>query len=177
MPNVLNFVAFQLLWLLTVLVAAKDMASYAIIGTLLFVMVQLIFSAWRLADFKLLLVGLVAGILLDTIWLRQGWIVYASASDSGLAPLWIGCLWVNFMLTLNHSLSWLQQRLGWVVACTVFAAPLSYYAGQALGAVSFSQPLPAVIGLSLSWAVLVPVMMRLARYWRLHDERGKHALV
>lgn len=177
MPNVLNFVAFQLLWLLTVLVAAKDMAMYAIIGTLLFVTVQLIFSTWRLADFKLVVVGLVAGMLLDTLWLRQGWIVYASNSDSALAPLWIGCLWVNFMLTLNHSLSWLQQRLGWVVVCTVFAAPLSYYAASKLGAVSLSEPLLAVIGLSCSWAVLVTVMMKLARYWRLQDEEGKHALV
>lgn len=177
MANILNFIAFQLVWVIVILSAAHQQLWYAMLATLMFAVVQVYFSRWRLTDIKLILLGLLAGMLLDTIWLNLGWIDYVGSSGAELVPWWIGCLWVNFMLTLNHSLSWLQYRLKMLAVLTMFAAPLSYLAGSKLGAVSFVDAGPAVMGLSLSWAILVPMLMCLARLWHQQEEAGKHALV
>ncbi|MCX4190887.1 DUF2878 domain-containing protein [Methylophaga sp. OBS1] len=177
MRNVLNFVAFQAVWLIVILAAAAGKPAYALLATATFAVVQVYFSRWRVTDIKLIVLGLLAGMMLDTIWLNMGWIGYAHGDIGGLAPWWIGCLWVNFMLTLNHSLSWLQPRLKMLGMMTVFAAPLSYLAGSKLGAVTLLEPGMAVLSLSLSWALLVPMLMCLARLWHRQEEEENHALV
>ena len=177
MANVFNFVAFQAVWFCVILAAAANMLPLAYLATLTFMLLQLYFSRWRLTDSKLVGLGLLAGMMLDTIWLNLGLIDYQQTTQTGLAPLWIGCLWINFMLTLTHSLSWLQQRTKLVVFCTLFAAPLSYLAGSKLGAVTLLQPGSATLALSLSWALMVPMLMALARVWQRQEEEGKHALV
>jgi hypothetical protein len=177
MRNVLNFIAFQAVWLIVILSAANGKLQYALLATAAFALVQVYFSRWRVTDIKLIGLGLLSGMMLDTIWLNMGWIGYAHGEMGGLAPWWIGCLWVNFMLTLNHSLSWLQPRLKMLGIMTVFAAPLSYLAGSKLEAVSLLDPGMAVLALSLSWALLVPMLMCLARLWHQQEEEGNHALV
>lgn len=177
MPNLINFVAFQLVWFVVILTAAKGIMVYGLMATLLFAVVQVLVSRFRLSDLKLLGLGLVAGMMLDTIWFNLGWIDYASPAGWTLAPVWIGCLWMNFMLTLNHSMSWLHSRLKMVSIMTMFAAPLSYLAGSKLGAVTIVEPALAIPALSLSWAMLVPMLMCLARLWRQQETGGSHALV
>jgi len=175
MANILNFLAFQLVWFITVLTAAKGSSLYAIGSVIIFASMQLIFSHCRLADTKLLVSGLLIGMLLDTIWLNLGWIAYAADPQIGLPPLWIGVLWLNFMLTLNHSLRWLQKRYGLIVICTLVAAPLSYYAGSKLGAVSLVEFVPVLVALALSWSVVVPIFMALAERWQGDDIEARYA--
>lgn len=177
MPNVLNFIAFQLVWFVVILSAAKGMILVGLLATLLFAVLQLFVSRYRQSDLKLLGLGFVAGMMLDSIWLNMGWIDYASSNTLGFAPLWIGCLWLNFMLTLNHSMSWMHSRLKMVAVMTLFAAPLSYFAGSKLGAVSLVEPAYAVPALSISWALLVPMLMCLARLWRQQETEVRHAVV
>jgi hypothetical protein len=177
MANLLNFLAFQAVWFVVILSAAGGKPVYGIVATLTFAIVQIMTSHWRMTDLKLLLMGLVAGMMLDTIWLNLGLISYAANGELAMAPLWIGCLWVNFMLTLNHSMQWLQGRIKLMTWLTLFAAPLSYLAGSELGAVVLNAPATACIALSLSWAVLVPMLMSLARVWRQQEQEGKHAVV
>ena len=45
------------------------------------------------------------------------------------------------------------------------AGPLSFRAGAALGAVRFSDPALSLFALSVGWAVLMPLMLALARRW------------
>jgi len=175
MRNIFNFIAFQLVWLIAVLTAAKDTSLYALAAITLFAVLQLTCSHCRLADSKLIITGIVVGMLLDTVWLNLGWITYAADLETGLPPLWIAALWANFMLTLNHSLSWLQNRRVLLIVFTLFAAPLSYYAGAKVGAVTLVEVVPAVIALALSWSLVVPMFMALAMYWQQKDEEASYA--
>lgn len=175
MRNIFNFIAFQLVWLITVLTAAKGTSVYAMAAIAIFVVLQLAYSHCRLADSKLIITGIVVGMLLDTVWLNLGWIDYAADLNTGLPPLWIAVLWANFMLTLNHSLSWLQHRRMLLVVFTLFAAPLSYYAGAKVGAVTLVEVVPAVIALALSWSLAVPIFMTLATHWRQKNEETSYA--
>ncbi|KGM07079.1 hypothetical protein LP43_1580 [Methylophaga thiooxydans] len=175
MANILNFLAFQLVWFITVLTAAKGSSLYALAAVIVFAIVQLIFSHCRWADAKLLMSGLVVGMLLDTVWLHLGWIAYAADPQTGLPPIWIGALWLNFMLTLNHSLNWLKKRYGLIVMCTLVAAPVSYYAGSKLGAVFLLEFVPALVALALSWSVVVPMFMAFAERWQQADKETIYA--
>lgn len=175
MANILNFLAFQSVWFITVLTAAKGSSLYAVGAVSIFAIVQVIFSQCRWADIKLLVTGLVVGMLLDSVWLNLGWIAYAADPQTGWPPIWIGALWLNFMLTLNHSLSWLKKRYGVIVICTLVAAPLSYYAGSKLGAVTLLEFVPALVALALSWSVAVPMFMALAERWQGDDKEARYA--
>ncbi|WP_438970462.1 DUF2878 domain-containing protein [Methylophaga sp.] len=177
MGNILNFIAFQLVWFVVVVTAAKETSIYAIAAITVFTAMQLLYSHCRLADSKLLVTGVIIGTLLDTVWLNLGWIVYAADTGTGFAPLWVAALWANFTLTLNHSLNWLKNRLSVLIPCSFLAAPLSYYAGSKLGAVSLPETVTAYTALAVSWSILIPVFMSLAKYWQHKDKEAEHALV
>ncbi|WP_330111107.1 DUF2878 domain-containing protein [Methylophaga thalassica] len=175
MANIFNFIAFQLVWFISIFSAAAESSRYALIATALFIIIQLWLSPWKKTDIKLILLGLIAGMLLDSIWLNTMLMNYADKTFVYLAPCWIGCLWINFMLTLNHSLSWLQHKPALLALLCIVAAPLSYYAGSEAGAVTLNTPFLALALVSISWAIWIPVLMRFANHWREREEAEQHA--
>jgi hypothetical protein len=92
-------------------------------------------------------------------WLdfRSGYLI------DGMAPHLILALWALFAITLNLSLAWLKSRLPVAVLIGAIAGPLAYWGGARLGAVVFLEPLPAMIALSLGWALFTPLLALLAR--------------
>ena len=166
--NVVNFILFQVLWLACVLGAANNMLWPGIL-------VFGIFCAWQLhpkhsarGDIKLLLTVAVIGTFLDTCWVKFGLIDYRTAMPfSGFAPVWIVTLWLGLSLTLNHSFRWLQHRPWLSVVFSAIGSPLSYWAGVKLGAAELpSNPIPTLVIFGLSWAIVLPAILQLARYWR-----------
>ncbi|BDZ72749.1 MULTISPECIES: DUF2878 domain-containing protein [Methylophaga] len=174
MVNVFNFIAFQLVWFISIFSAAANSSHYALLATALFIIFQLALSPWKKTDIKLILLGLSAGMLLDTVWLNLDLMNYIDKTFIHVAPWWIGCLWINFMLTLNHSLSWLQRKPVLLGLLCIVAAPLSYYAGSEAGAVSLNTPFLALAVVSISWALWIPLLMQIANHWR-HKEETEHA--
>jgi len=168
--NILNFVAFQLVWFIAIFSAASNKSFLAIPAVLFFAVVQIFYSRCKLTDLTLVLIGFVIGMTIDSIWLNLHWIDYSDIYFSSVAPLWIGCLWINFMLTLNHSMSWLNHRLLWLSVLSLIAAPLSYYAGARAGAIILNEPLLALIAVALSWAIWIPVAMHIANRLRNKEE-------
>lgn len=155
--NVINFVAFQLIWLAAVLGAAKQIVWPCIVFTALF-------AAWQLSpkqrhpnDSRLLLIALPIGLVADSFWQISGLVQYASAGPlSPLAPIWIMMLWVAFALTFNHSLAWLKSKLWLAALFGLFGSPLSYWAGSRLGAMSYlHNPWWVSIAFGISWAGIV----------------------
>jgi len=85
-------------------------------------------------DFQLMLVAVLIGLILDTTWVKLGWIEFAAGwALSERAPLWILLLWAGLALTLNHSLAWLQSRLLLAAVLGGVSSPLSYLAAARLG--------------------------------------------
>lgn len=71
-------------------------------------------------------------------------------------PVWLMVLWIAFAATLNHSLAFLSvRRVYQWLAGTIFA-PLSYLAGERLGAVVFGlDNLHTYLLLALLWGPLM----------------------
>lgn len=173
MANVFNFIAFQLVWFISIFSAAANSSHYALLVTAMFIIIQLALSPWKKTDSKLILLGLAAGMLLDSVWLNLELMNYADKTFIHIAPWWIGCLWINFMLTLNHSLSWLQYKPVSLALLCIVAAPLSYYAGSEAGAVSLNTPVLALAVVSISWALWIPMLMKVANHWRYKEETAR----
>ena len=81
-----------------------------------------------------------------------------------MAPYWMIMLWALFATTLNVSMYWVKQLYTlWISVLGAVLAPLTYYAGERLGAVAFTNPVYALGVISLGWAVLFPVLVYFAR--------------
>ena len=175
--NIINFVLFQLSWLVCVLSGAAGNNLPAILVTVFFVIVHFRFFASHYADSRLIVAGLLVGLVLDSFYSAAGLMAYNAQSWPPVAPWWILCLWVNFMLTLNHSLGWLLERPLLAALLAAIGSPLSYYAGQKLGALTWQQPELLVIVAAISWAIAVPFLCLLAKRWRQQEQAIQHAVV
>lgn len=174
--NIINFLLFQVSWLVCVLSGAAGDNWPAILITVVFVIVHFRYFAWRYADCRLIIAGLLTGLLLDSFYSAAGLMAYNAQSLPPVAPWWILCLWVNFMLTLNHSLNWLLERRWLAALLAAVGSPMSYYAGQKLGALNWLQPEMLIAVSAITWAIAVPLLLMLANYWRQQEQAVKHAL-
>lgn len=163
MAALANFIGFQMVWFSAVLGAGADLGLLGPVAVLLFAGATLIRSPLFKRDLALIIALGVGGWIADSVLLNLGLIDYGANPWARLAPLWIVALWINFALTLNHSLAWLQDR--WVVAALFGAigGPLAYLAGSALGAATFPRGAPAALtALGIVWAFASPLAAGLA---------------
>jgi hypothetical protein len=90
-----------------------------------------------------------------------GWVAYPGP-ESFLAPLWMIALWANFAATLNVALRSLRTRAWLLAALGGIGGPLAYWGGANLGAMQWLETAPVLIYLALGWAVVTPILGRLA---------------
>ena len=160
---VLNFVAFQAGWFACVLGAAR---GWPLVGPLvaLAILAPMAWTAASPRGFVLLLaVGAAVGFCWDSTLSALGLMQFTGGRLAPLAPLWIVALWMLFASTCNRSLRWLQASLPLAVLLAVVAAPLSYLAGARLGALQLPRPAAGLVAQAIGWAVILPVLLRVAR--------------
>lgn len=163
---VANLVIYQIVWLACILSAARGAQVLGILAALIAVVWHVSQAQRPLSEFQLiLLTGLIGG-LWDSLLVILGLIHYPSGSlMPWMAPVWIIALWMAFATTFNLCLRWLHGHY-WVAAVFgLVGGPLAWWAGHALGALNLLDPLPALAVLGLGWAVLMPVLIRLAAYF------------
>jgi len=167
-----NALAFQAGWWAVVLSAARDQAA---IGLLVVGLVL----AWHLARVRpgssegaLITAAALIGLVFDSLLQATGWVAFTGGALFGvLAPLWMVSLWANFAATLNVSLRALRARPWLAALLGALGGPLAYWGGAGLGAMTLVVPMPALLVLSAGWALVTPLLFRLAvwleaRPWR-----------
>lgn len=174
--SLINLVLMQSLWFGAIMDAAKDQF-------LITPMVLLLFLGWAFnaanrvsGNFKLLLVAVLVGLILDTTWINLGWLEFAANWPlADKAPVWILILWMGLALTLNHSLAWLQSRLLLAACLGGLFGPVSYRAAAQLGAVKIiDQSWNWFIGIGVSWAIVLPLLLWLARTLKLLEQEEQN---
>jgi hypothetical protein len=135
-----------------------------------------VFIAWHArtsptarADFFLAVIAMAIGLLLDTLYIRAGLIVYEGSSLwQSFAPLWILGLWANFALTMNGCLGWLQQRRMIAGLLAAVCGPASYFGGVALGTARVTGDPWLLFGaIGLAWAIALPLLLTLSARFSL----------
>ncbi|MEP6940250.1 MAG: DUF2878 domain-containing protein [Rudaea sp.] len=164
-----NAIVFQLAWLLTVAAAGRGLGWVGPLVTVAFAAYTLACGGNARADRLLVCVAATLGFALDSLWACSHVIEYAATFPAvKIAPLWIVALWVNFALSLNHSLAWLLQRPLLAVLFGAVGGPLSYFiADRSWHAVALGAPLASTLSLlALAWAIVTPLLCILARRLR-----------
>jgi hypothetical protein len=113
--------------------------------------------------FQLSAVALV-GVTVDACLSAGGFYLFEGGV---LVPLWLCCLWLAFATTLGRSLAFFGPRPALTALAGAVVLPFNYLVGARLGAVEFGHPLPLTfVVVGLVWAVLLPVMYRIAAHSR-----------
>lgn len=163
----------QVLWFAVILGVAHDRMAPAWVWFVIFCGWHFLLGGGSRRDVGTVALATALGVALDSAWLRLGWLGFNHPLPlADLAPYWIAMLWAGVGLSLNHGLQWLQQRPALAAACAAASAPLSYLAAARLGAVDIFESV-LYPWLSLSWAIVVPALLLLARRTRRPEIIGQ----
>lgn len=162
MANLRNFLLFQLVWFSCVLGAANGLPQLSIISLSAFLLIHFYYTDQLNADMLIVALCVSLGLVLDGLWIYLGYVSYLHMSFSPVPPYWLLCLWVAFALTINHSMSWMQKRYWLAFIAGGLFGPLSYLAGERLGAMQWQQPVAATVAFIVSWALLMPLLFFVA---------------
>lgn len=163
--RIINIVGFQACWFACVMSAAAGHPWLGVwcIGAMVVFQLERV-RGWK-RDFLLLLGSAVLGYVADSLLVFWGVMVFPPQTwQGGPSPLWMIALWVNFTVTLNYSLSWVRDHLGWAAILGLVGGPLSYRAGAAFEAVYFPHPDLALTAIGVEWLISLPLLCLLARY-------------
>jgi hypothetical protein len=161
---VINIVVFKLAWLSSVLGGAYGIPLLGPAAVLVAVIIHLRRVNDPSRELRLILATGALGVTLDSIMIRAGWLVYPTGTViNGLSPLWILGMWMLFATTFNISFRWMQSRIVLAGVMGAIFGPLSYYSGAKLGAVNFGDTGTAMLALAVSWGLLLPALLVLAR--------------
>lgn len=162
-----NFLLFQAGWFATVLGAANGAPWLGPVMVLAIVAIHLRATRRPWGEASLVASAVLLGLVADSLLLATGWIAYPNGGwMPGLAPYWIVSLWALFATTLNVSMRWLSGRTVLAALFGAIGGPLSYLAGARLDAMVFVDTIAAVTALAVGWALLMPLLMKLASHFR-----------
>ncbi|MBO6504302.1 MAG: DUF2878 domain-containing protein [Kordiimonadaceae bacterium] len=161
LPNytkLLNFLWYQSVWFTAILGReAFEPVLFVLLGLHLFWC-----DNWR-GELRLMLGCGLLGVLADSVLSLAGLYLFDPTPTVLPIPLWLVGLWLGFAGTLNHSMSYLVSRPWLASAASLAAAPLSYFAGERFGAVTFGlDAQAAAITIGATWAVLMFMFTKLA---------------
>jgi hypothetical protein len=161
--KLLNAIGYQLVWLVSIVGAARGSALAGPIVALVFIALVLAFGGQRQADLRLIPLALLVGLLAESAWIAIGWLHYETPWPlAWLAPAWMIGIWLSFALTLNHSLAFLKHRHALAALLGAIGGPLAYWsAARGFGAVHFDASIATVlIGVGIGWACIFPLLLR-----------------
>lgn len=165
MNLLINVIAFKIGWISAVFGGANGMALIGAGVIMVAIAVHLYVVAEPARELTLILIVGLTGLVADSIPVSAGWLTYADGNVvAGFAPYWIVAMWMLFATTLNVSFRWLRSRLLLAAVIGAVAGPASYYAGSKIGAVEFTEFVPAVAALSITWMLLFPAFLMLAAF-------------
>jgi len=159
----INYVVFQAGWIGCVWGAASGRPWLGLLVVASGVVMHLLMARQPGREAALLLVCAAVGLVFESALLWSGWVAYPNGSWlPGVAPYWMIALWILFGTTLNLSMRSLRSRPWLSAVLGAIGGPVSYLAGEELGAISLLQPTPALVTLALGWALMLPPLFRLA---------------
>lgn len=155
---VFNVIAFYLCWFACVVGAAQGVPWAGPLAVALFLALQWSLGGLTPHQRRVVLASMVIGFGLDSALAAWGWYRFLT-NPPGVwwSPAWMVALWANFALALPVALAWLRRRLLLSALLGAVAGPISYLAGERLGAIVLSPG--ALWVLALMWALVLPFLV------------------
>ncbi len=158
-PKWLNFLLFQAIWFAAIL--GRESWEWVVA---MLVLVHLVLITDRTKELMVILPCAAIGIAVDSLFTLFGVFIFDPIPSVLPIPFWLIGIWLGFVATFRHSMSYLLAKPLIAIPAGAIAAPLSYLAGMGLGAVSFGldTAMTAII-IGLTWAGLMAVFIRIGR--------------
>lgn len=160
--NIINLIMFQIGWFACVLTAANELAWWGIMTVAVLASLHVFYTANRRHEVLLLMCAGLLGFIWESSLASISVISYPGQASHLVAPVWMVALWINFAMTLNFSLAWFKQHLILTSLAGFVFAPLAYYAGERLGAMTFHNDWIALSIIGIGWSILFPFLSWLA---------------
>ena len=176
--KIMNAIGYQAVWFTTLLGASKGYFWLGFLSSLLFAVLMLGLGGKAKEDSRIVIIGLVLGIAIDTFFAASGLIVYAMPwSIAGFAPLWIIALWLSFSFTLNHSMAFLRYNYALAMVFGAIGGPLAYWCADRLfNVIEYGTNIGTVMmGLAICWGLVIPAIFYVDKRFSLAQHAGKAA--
>jgi len=160
---VVNFLIFQLGWLVAVVGAAW---GYPLAGVA-YAATWALLHHWRLGDgrvpeIRFVVAAATLGYMVDSALVLGGAFAFPDYARLGYpTTIWMVSLWLMFSMTLRHSLGWLRNQYVLAAALGAVFGPVAYWAGAQLGAIELTGGAAAVASVALAWALSMMILLRL----------------
>lgn len=161
----LILIAYEAVWFIAVIGAGHGQWWPGVLSALAFAAWRLLVSVQRRTEWRLVVTGLLLGLILENLWVRSGLVSYAAPWPWPESPAWLMSLWLAFALTIVPLFGYLHTRPLLAAMFGAFGGPLAYL-GAARGwhAVLLPTPIwPTLLALASGWAIALPLLTTLAR--------------
>ena len=164
-----NLISVNIGWLACILGAARGhyWLGLVVVPILFVIHITAIQRRKILEIFIVAMASTAIGFLTDTTLIIVGtvepnrWLMPAP-----FTTVWDLMIWANFSLTLNASLRFLQKRPLVAAFLGAICAPWTYYAGDRLGALNFSEPVfSSLLWVGAVWLFAMPCLSLMAMYF------------
>jgi hypothetical protein len=179
MPLMLqNFILFQIGWFGCVVGGATQDYYWAGVVIVTFIIaVHLVRASEIRHEIMLIILTMIVGTAWDSALTVAGLLVFShGVLVSWLVPSWMIAMWALFATTLNVSLKWLKHRYVLAAVFGAIGGPLAYYAGHRIGAVDFNNTLSSMIAVGAGWALIMPGLMLMTRYFNGYQVLSQNSL-
>jgi len=165
MMIIANIVLLNVLWFASILGAANGMIWPAAIVLVLLLGFNFIYAGISQLDFKIIVISIFSGLLIDGVMMNQGLVIYAyNQPDLGwVPPLWIMMLWVGFGASIRIGMQWLLNSPFIGGLFMMIGAPLSYVSAGKLGATVMPDLWQAMIFIGVSWLLYFMSIVQLTQ--------------
>ena len=166
MTNILNFFIFQIVWFLTAWSIPNNLSEVGPVITLTIAGLYIFISKNKLFKLKLYFFAAGLGFIVDTILIQLNAISFP-LSNPTISPMFMVCLWINFVITFEYCLSWIHRSLLNGMILAFLGAPLSYYTGEKMGALMLHNNIIfSLLSIGFLWVISMGVLMILYKKWR-----------
>lgn len=159
----INLVAFKAGWVAVILTAAASRPELGVLAVAFVVTIHLVRTPDVRPEVFVLAAAAGIGLIWESLLVAGGFLEYnVGMLASGMAPYWIVAMWVLFATTLNVGMRWLRKSLFIAAAAGAIGGPMAFIAGEAAGAVTFTDPTSTIVAIGIGWMILLPALVRLS---------------
>ena len=159
---IIRLFGFQLVWLACAVGAARGHSWPGILAAVLLLGFHFAVAIHRHRAVRHVLAAGAFGLVAENLLVSAGLIQYmAQGPIAGMAPAWIITLWLAFAVTVDPVRALLGPHpLVKAALLGSMVGPLSYLAGERLGALAFPKPAwPSLAAIAVIWGFALPALL------------------
>ena len=176
--NLVNVALYEAGWVAAITLAARGNFAWAAMVPLALTAVHLALVRDPARELAVVAVAGLLGCAVDTALIAlAAFAPHGSGVLPALPPLWLVALWVQLATLLRFALRWLAGKYLLAALLGAVGGPLAFLVGVRMGAATLPLgPVHAITLLAPAWALVIPLLVALARVIGSPGSRGEYRL-